>query len=319
MRELQMLAERRALRLHGGLRLARAAVRGGDDARSALRELQYGALGRLTPIAAVDKDGVRYFVSTRDKGVGRPVFVHGALDAAEMRAAIQVLERSGRAPFRNGHGLFVDVGANIGTASIEAIMHYGAHGAIAFEPDESNVQLLHHNLLANGLADRVAVIRAAITDACGPVPFEQAPNNSGDHRVRLTGPAVDNAFAETTRAVTTVPGITLDSQVEAGVLELDAVGLVSIDTQGHEAHVLAGASHLCSSGIPVMLELWPYGLRAAGGSARLHDILARNYDRYVDLSTPFDSGRIAYRPIDELRALESRLPYSGWANLLLWR
>jgi hypothetical protein len=151
------------------------------------------------------------------------------------------------------------------------------------------------------------------------VAFEHATNNSGDHRVRVARAAADDVFAESTRAVTTVPGVTLDSQVQTGALQLDRVALVSIDTQGHEAHVLAGASSLCASDIPVMLEFWPYGLRAAAGSDRLRDILVRSYDRYVDLATPFEGGRIAYRAIDELQALEHRLPYNGWANLLLWR
>jgi FkbM family methyltransferase len=297
----------------------RATVGGGEAGRRARRELQFGLLHRVTPVVAVDKDGVRFFVSTRDRGVGLPVFVDGSLDAAEMFAAIEILERSGRKPFRDERNVFVDIGANIGTATIQAIVHHGAHGAVAFEPDEDNLRLLHHNLLANGLTERVTVIQAAVTDTIGPVAFEHATNNSGDHRVRVARAAADDVFAESTRAVTTVPGVTLDSQVQTGALQLDRVALVSIDTQGHEAHVLAGASSLCASDIPVMLEFWPYGLRAAAGSDRLRDILVRSYDRYVDLATPFEGGRIAYRAIDELQALEHRLPYNGWANLLLWR
>jgi len=271
----------------------------------------------MTPIVAVDDDGIRYFVSTHDQGVGLPVFVDGAFDAADMRAAMAILQRSGLQPFRNEKQLFVDIGANIGTATIQAIVHHGAGGAVAFEPDEGNVVMLHHNLLANALTDRVVVVQAAVTDAPGPVVLERATNNSGDHRVRVGGPAGDDAFAESSRTIATVPGLTLDSQVETGVLQLDRVGLVSIDTQGHEAQVLAGAQRLCSSDIPVMLEFWPYGLRAAGGSKRLREILARSYDRYVDLSTPFDTRGVAYRPIDELQALETALPYYAWANLLL--
>lgn len=318
-REMQTLRGRPGRRLWRGVRLVRAAAGGGEGGGRALRELQFAVLRRLTPVVAVDRDGARFFVSTRDRGVGLPVFVDGSLDAAEMYAAVEILERSGRKPFREERNLFVDIGANIGTATIQAIVHHGAHGAVAFEPDEDNLRLLHHNLLANALTQRVAVIQAAVTDTLGPVRLEHAPDNSGDHRVRVVGVAADDVFAESTRAVTTVPGVTLDSQVRSGALKLDRVGLVSIDTQGHEAHVLAGASSLCASDIPVMLEFWPYGLRAADGSDRLRDILARSYDRYVDLATPFEGARIAYRPIDELQALEARLPYNGWANLLLSR
>ena len=35
----------------------------------------------------------------------------------------------------------------------------------------------------------------------------------------------------------------------------DAVGLVWIDTEGHEGHVLAGAASLVDRGVPIVLEL----------------------------------------------------------------
>jgi FkbM family methyltransferase len=321
MPEFRTMAERSQRRARHALSLARAAARGGESSRGALRELQFRLLRYLAPVVAVDGDGVRFFVNTRDKGVGLPVFVHGALDANEMRAAVEILERSGRHPFRNEQRLFVDVGANIGTATIQAILHHGAHGGVAFEPDADNIQLLRHNLLANALISRVAVVQAAVTDAFGPVSFERAKNNFGDHRVRPRSLTMGNAFGESSRPVTAVPGVTLDSQIECGLLDLDRVGLVSIDTQGHEAHVLAGASRLCLSDIPIMLEYWPYGLRAAGGSEseRLRAIIARSYGRYVDLAAPFDKSGIAYRPTDELQALEHDLRDFGWANLLLCR
>jgi FkbM family methyltransferase len=319
MPELRAIAERSQRRVSHALTFARAAARGGDAPRHALRELQFRMLRRLTPVVAVDGDGVRFFVSTRDKGVGLPVFVHGALDAAEMRTAVEVLERTGRHPFRGTDRVFVDIGANIGTSTVEAIVHHGAHGGVAFEPDEYNVEMLGHNLLANGIAGRVALIRAAVTDTSGPVAFEQARDNFGDHRVRLADTPPDDVFGERSRPLTTVPGVTLDSQIEAGVLDLDRVGLVSIDTQGHEAHVLLGARRLCASDVPVMLEYWPYGLRGAGGAQQLRTVIRESYSRYVDLASPFSGGEVTYRPTAELESLERGLRDLGWANLLLFR
>jgi len=310
--------ERWQWRLHHALALARASTGAGAGFRGAWRGLQFLLLRRLTTIVAVEGDGVCYFVSTHDTGVGLPVYVHGALDPQDMRVAIDVLELSGYKPFANGPRHFVDIGANIGTSTIQAITRHGASGAIAFEPDDGNIALLRHNLLANGLSERVTVIQAAVTDKCAPVALERSKDNFGDHRVRLDVAIRGAIFREHARAVTTVTGVTLDSQVQSGALDLDRVGLVSIDTQGHEAHVLSGADHLRSADVPVMLEYWPYGLRAADGLEQLHAIIGHSYDRYVDLAIPFKDGRIAFHPATELGALAGSLHELGWTNILLF-
>lgn len=314
---LRPVPARSQRRLHHALKLARAATAAGAGSRGALRALQFLLLRRLAPIVAVDSDGVRIFLNTRDEGVGLPVYVHGALDPQDMCTAVAVLEHSRSHPFAGEGRIFVDIGANIGTSTIQAIADHGAPGAIAFEPDDGNVMLLRHNLLANALTARVAVIQAAVTDQCAPVALEQSKDNFGDHRVRSHPGAREGAFEEHTRTVTTVTGVTLDSQVQSGILDLDRVGLVSIDTQGHEAHVLTGAAQLRAADIPVMLEYWPYGLRMSGGLQRLHDIIADDYDRYIDLSAPYERGRISYRPASGLGALAHSLHELGWTNILL--
>lgn len=114
-----------------------------------------------------------------------------------------------------------------------------------------------------------------------------------------------------------VPGLTLDSQVETGLIDVDRVGLVSIDTQGHEAHVLAGARRLRGANVPVMLEYWPCGLRAAGGHELLHEVVRDSFVRYVDLATPIEEGRLVSHPVADLRLLDERLGEIGWADILL--
>jgi hypothetical protein len=37
-----------------------------------------------------------------------------------------------------------------------------------------------------------------------------------------------------------------------------------MDVQGHEGHILRGAQSLIATGVPLVFELWPYGLRSAG-------------------------------------------------------
>lgn len=44
----------------------------------------------------------------------------------------------------------------------------------------------------------------------------------------------------------------------------DDIKLIWIDTQGHEGHVFGGGENLFSRDIPVVSEIWPYGLKRAG-------------------------------------------------------
>ena len=281
-----------------------------------MRLAQLHLIRRWSPVIAVDTKGLRIFIDTSDVGVARQIVLHGAYEADTILSAVALLEHIDEHPFAGGDRTFVDVGANIGTAILQAVRHHGAAGGFAYEPHPENIALLRQNLLANEIADRVSVVHCAVTDSCRPVSLERSPNNSGDHRVRTDVPRVD-WFGEALRDVMTVPGLTLDSQVEAGIVDLDRVGLVSMDTQGHEAQVLAGARRLCASEVPIMLEYWPYGLRAAGGHEQLLDLVANSFKRFVDLAAPFQSGKLHSRPAAELGSLDADLGEIGWADVLL--
>jgi len=267
-------------------------------------------------VIAIDTKGLRLFVHTRDDGVARQIVLHGPHEADTIGAAIETLELLRCSPFARQGQMFLDIGANIGTSIIQAICHHGAAGGTAFEPHPGNITLLRHNLLANHVADRVSVVQCAVTDTCRDVVLTKSPNHSGDHRVKTDVPAF-NRFGESDRETMIVPGLTLDSQVETGLIDVDRVGLVSIDTQGHEAHVLAGARRLRGANVPVMLEYWPYGLRAAGSHELLHEVVRDSFVRYVDLATPIEEGRLGSHPVADLRLLDERLGEIGWADILL--
>ncbi len=276
-------------------------------------------LARYTPVIAVDHDGTRLFVSTRDHGVGVWVFRHGDFETQLMSTVVAVLKRMGRRAFGDDRDLFLDIGANIGTATVQAIRQHGAQGGIAFEPDATNADLLRHNLLANGLTDVVTVVEAAVSDVAGSVEFEISPVNFGDHRVRVLPPFRGGALGEKSRELVTVRATTLDEQIERGLVDLDHVGIAWVDTQGHEAHVLAGAKRLRESDIPVVLEYWPYGLRAAGALDRIKGLITESYPRYVTLIEPFAHGEIVWRSTGDLSLLDARLGELGFVEILLVR
>jgi FkbM family methyltransferase len=274
--------------------LRRIARTSGEQRRAHLRELGFRMLRRVTPSVVVEDRGMRIHVQTADLEMSRLVYIFGLFDEDLLRHALDALGRP-----LDGRD-FVDVGANIGTTTLAAL-RAGAARAIAVEPAPANVATIRSTLADNDLGERVEVVPAAASDHEGTVRLDLSPANSGDHRVR-TGRAHEDAVESVE-----VPARTLDSIVE----DPDRVGLVWVDVQGHEAHVLAGAERL--AGVPWVVEYWPYGLRAAGSLDRLHELLPERFARFVDLRAGGGP-----RPAAEAASLAGRYSgVQGFTDLLL--
>lgn len=224
-------------------------------------------LRRLTPIVAVEGEGVRFIVSTRDVGVS---FVTFAAKGFEDDLLTQALSRLGWASLAGK--TILEVGANIGTETVSMLARHDAKRVIAIEPDPENVRFLRANLALNGLEARADVHQMALSDVNGVLTFERSSNSWGDHRVRVAEPAGPALGDEELRPTIDVLARTLDSMHESGQLDATMIDLVWMDTQGHEAHVLGGAA--CLAGVPIVCEYWPYGLRRAGGLERFDELTA---------------------------------------------
>jgi FkbM family methyltransferase len=247
------------------------------------RGYAFKLLSRLTPVAAVDADGIRYLVETSDRSIGRETYIHRGYDVDVMDRIIRLTEDLVDVrPLLEGR-TFVDVGANIGTTTIPAVIRYGAAEVVAFEPVPATFVLLQCNLIVNALAERVRAIPVALSDESGAALMELSGNSLGDSRVRTQELSDEqNLLGEGGWATTRVRTQRFDELYEQLGIDLERVAMLWIDTQGHEAHVLAGASSILERGIPLVLEYWPYGLRRARSLDRLHDLLARSYRTFVD-------------------------------------
>jgi FkbM family methyltransferase len=189
--------------------------------------------------------------------------------------------------------VFVDVGANVGTTSISAIQSGMFDIAIAIEPDPSNSALLRQSIVASRLEGRIVPVNVALSDGVREATLERSPVNHGDYRIRVnedsgSACAMDEASWETVSVSCT----TFDDLVDRGVIQLSDVGMVWMDTQGHEGHVLRGARSLLASDIPVVIEFWPYALERAGALASLVELITSHYPWIADLGV-----RVAGRPV----------------------
>jgi FkbM family methyltransferase len=126
-------------------------------------------------------------------------------------------------------GVFVDVGANVGTYAMALARHVGANGkVIAVEPHPVTHARLAFNRAASGFT-QVILVAAAAGPSDGELLIETDGDNLGASHI-VPGERADNAIR--------VPSLRLERILgEAGVGHVDAL---KIDVEGYEDRVLTG-------------------------------------------------------------------------------
>ena len=275
---------------------------------------------RFTPYLSVDRDGLRLLVSTGDQVLSRRLFVYHRRPEQDIIDAFAALRSVPAIADRVDGRQIVEIGANLGTSTVEMLLRYGVPEVIAIEPSPDNCRVLRHNLLANNLEARVSVLAVALSDRDGEVAFELSPVNAGDHRVRMG--ASQTKSHEDERPTIAVPARRFDSLVGEGKIDLESTGAVWMDAQGHEGHILSGAQQLLASDIPIITEYWPYGLRRADGLELFHRLVAEHFS-HVQIISGADSGQPGMIvPAADLPHLSEQAAWSdeeGGADLLLSR
>ncbi|HIG21726.1 MAG TPA: FkbM family methyltransferase [Henriciella sp.] len=158
----------------------------------------------------------------------------------------------------------VDIGANFGLFGVHA-GHVAQNGkVIALEPLPSAFELLEKNIKQNGLSDRVEAVNAAVSQRGGKAKFFVATDGAFSG-LRDTGrsPVLDTV---------TVAKVALDKCEP--VQAIDQIDFLKIDTEGHEAEVLAGAHKTlerCKSAL-VMLEYSHKNLTAEARDSLLAEL-----------------------------------------------
>lgn len=240
-----------------------------------------------------------FLVKAEDQHVGRALYIKGG------RGDMKLLTRTLRA-LSAIHGpeavegrTFVEVGANIGTTTVSALLFHPLGRAVALEPERENFVTLRLNLTVNGLDDRALAIHAAASSSLGTVELVVDPTSSGLHSV-VPEDMLDGRGGRK-GTPTTVPSVTLDSLVGANVLTVDEVALIWIDAEHHEGSILRGASELVEAGVPVLIEWDPAGLAPRGEDAVIEEIAREHYTHFVDMrGAPGAVRKLEITRIDEI-------------------
>ncbi|MCZ8181496.1 MAG: FkbM family methyltransferase [Beijerinckiaceae bacterium] len=252
-------SHRESSRTVGGLLNA---LLGSQEYRQRIREWTAGSM-QLTG------EPPHCFVThTHDDAIGMQVRWNGHFEEHHVG---EVVRRLGVDPAAKPW--FVDIGANIGTHSLFALRN-GFGQALCVEPEPRNFRLLRVNQILNGVDARCRNVMAAVTDFNGEITLELADDNLGDHRVQGSQPGEEH-FRESGRQLVQVPARMFDDILREQDVDPGSIGLVWIDTQGHEGQVLSRAGSLLAHHVPMVIEFWPYGLDRVAGYPRLREVLAR--------------------------------------------
>lgn len=249
-------------------------------------------------------------VSAADTAIGKSLYCCREYEL-DLTLKVAAFLRDIRKTPLNGKGTVLDIGANIGVICVGMIEQGLVDKAIAIEPDPHNFALLEHNVRQNGLEDRVICLRRAVSDASHVVAFELSDNDYGDHRVRSTSCATDSSglFGESQRPTIEVEADCLDHLIgKAPQPFAENIALIWVDVQGHEGYVFRGGTGIFSRGIPVVAEIWPYGIARSGMSRQEFCAIAeRIWSDYWVLRR----GKFVRYPISVLGALFDELGDAG--------
>jgi len=243
--------------------------------------LIYNSLSELKGMDyfCVNENDYHMIVNTKDREIGKGLFCSGRFDYNKLITAINLIKASGRF---EGYGFdtIVDVGANIGTISIPAVLDGLFSKAVAVEPHPHNFKLLHANVVLNGLNDKFTLHNAALGENDGVLEMEVSDDNFGDHRILVSGD--DGKFNESKREKIDVKCTSIDSILD---LESNDDMLIWMDVQGYEGYVLSGARQIISKKMPLVIEFWPYGMNRANSFEILKESL-KGYNGFYDLDAP---------------------------------
>jgi FkbM family methyltransferase len=244
---------------------------------------------RSFPVLGVEHPAGVFVLPSDDATVLEKLFVAGSRsDLVVLARAVEVTARG---------GVFVDVGANLGSTTLAALRLHGFTRAVALEPDPLNARYLRALVAVNGLEGSVAVVEAAVADHEGQLPFEARERTASGRRSGSGGLGEDGTVL--------VQAASLDALADRGVYEPGEVGLLWMDAQGAEAMALRGASQLLDAGVPVVTAVRAKRLERLGELESFMQIVTERFATFVDLRIPNlrPGWQPQPRPVAELAAV----------------
>jgi FkbM family methyltransferase len=210
------------------------------------------------------------FLNPSDDVITSRVLLRGDWQRRDLERVIAILQL--HVPAAKGR-LFIDVGANIGSQTIYAMLSGFFSSGLAIEPEPQNFALLRENLAANALDARVQAFNIAAGVRDEMKELVRSPWNKGAHAIDAKGRFAGEADAV---AVNVQPMSAILRN--AGVAAKD-IGLIWIDVNGTELSVLRGMSEVLARGVPLVIEHLP-ALIDTKTAIEVHRLLSLHYTSF---------------------------------------
>jgi len=186
-------------------------------------------------------DGI-HIISHADK-IGRSLAGGVLWQREEFLAALKHLKK---ASGLKSDGVFVDIGANIGTHTIYAAISGSFSNVIAIEPLTENLNLAQANITLNNI-NTVTLVHSAAGRESGTAKIYRNVRNYGKSSL-----AKDMGDGFETISVNKLTDILKNENIP-----LDNISMVWIDVEGFEAEVIDGMSDLLALKPPLVMEVTP--------------------------------------------------------------
>jgi len=251
------------------MQLFKQAVSGiSDFLHSQSRDRLFKLYGYFHDTVTIPTKQGRITMSTRDQVIARLLFLTRQYEYDFSCRTLHFLKEMKLIPSSGVHML--DIGANIGIISIGLLLADQITSSIAIEPESRNYDLLKRNVKQNGLLEKIACLQMAVSDKKSTLTMELSSSNFGDHRIQ-SSPVENNdeRFNESSRQTIQVQSLPLAQILKLPEIRESAASqpsMIWIDIQGYEGYVFKGAEMFLKKGLPVVSEIWPYGIMRTGMS-----------------------------------------------------
>jgi FkbM family methyltransferase len=217
--------------------------------------------------------------------IGARTFAAGMYEAREIQASLSIAKA-----FDAAGGLFLDVGAHMGTYSVTLGRAFDR--VIAFEPNGRMYQLLRFNTYN---LPHVECRKIGLSNRRARYALRVEPSNTGNASLHESGASFDHAGTCLEHAEVD----TLDAQL-AGMQQ--PVSFIKIDDEGHELQVLAGGREALSRDRPLVAIEYVRAFQQRSAASVPEFLLEMGYRLFaVSHRRPF-----GYRTLDLLHRLVRR-------------
>lgn len=235
------------------------------------------AMLKAEPYRSVKTDeDICYVFNASDTCIGPYMRESGKTFSWEIiNAFFELAEKEYGIKTKDNTGIFLDIGANIGTTSIyvKKVINHNLR-VFAIEADKKNYNMCRINCIVNNVED-IVVDNIALGNKKGRAKMFYFDMNPGGSYLVNDEVAYGYGIALNT----------LDEYIKIHDIDVDKISYIWMDTEGCEASIIQGGmSVFAGHRIPLLMEFNPDSYKAKGEWEVFAENIRKIYKKFVDVN-----------------------------------